>query len=187
MPDNYTIRPCRADDLETMREICIETSSLPLNDEKDRRLLLLMFCDSYAEYGKCFVAVDEADQPVGYILCAENTRLFFKDFRKHILPQTAELGFKYSLEARGMVFLHKLCVVFAPSHLHIDLTKSARGQGVGTKLMNALKNHLAAQNIKRVQLTCSSGNKSAIGFYKKNGFKTVFRGFGSCVMKYDIK
>ena len=187
MPNSYSIRTFRESDLDALREICVETSSLPLNDEKDRQFLLLMFCDSYVEYGKCFVAVDENDRPVGYILLAENTRLFFKNFRKHILPQIKELGFKYCLNANGMVFLHKLCVFFAPSHLHIDLTESARRQGVGTNLMNTLKNHLATQNIKSVQLTCGSKNKAAISFYKKNGFKTVFRGFGSCVMKEEIK
>ncbi len=183
----YSIHPFTSDDLYAMREICIETSSLPLNNEKDRRFLLLLFCDSYAEYGQCFVAVDENDSVVGYTLFAPKTRLFFKLFRKEILPQIKKLGFKYSLEARGMVFLHKLCVVFAPSHLHIDLTESARRQGIGTALINAVKNELANQGIKRVQLTCGSSNKSAISFYKKNGFKTVFRGFGSCVMRANTK
>ena len=33
----YSIRPCKPDDLDAMREICIETSSLPLHDEKPNR------------------------------------------------------------------------------------------------------------------------------------------------------
>ncbi|MBE6836310.1 MAG: GNAT family N-acetyltransferase [Ruminococcaceae bacterium] len=189
MSDNksYSIRPCTLDDLDAMREICIETSSMSLRDDKDRKLLLLMFCDSYMQYADCFVAVDEADRPVGYTLCALNTREFFINFRKNILPEITKLGFRYSATAYGIIFLHRLCVIFAPSHLHIDLTEAVRRQGVGTALMNTVKSHLAEKGIKSVQLTCGSSNKSAISFYKKNGFKTVFRGFGSCVMRANTK
>ena len=184
---SYSIRPARIDDLDAMREICIETSSLPLDNERDRQLLLLMFCDSYVELtSDCFVATDENDRPVGYILCGINTREFFREFKKKVLPRITELGFKHSFTARGMVFLHKMCVVFAPAHLHIDLTESARRKGVGTALMNTLKAHLKEQGIKSVQLTCGSDNKAAISFYEHNGFRTVFRGFGSCVMKAKI-
>jgi ribosomal protein S18 acetylase RimI-like enzyme len=168
-----------------MREICIETSSMPLRDDKDRQLLLLMFCDSYVELtSDCFVAVDENDRPLGYILCTTDTCRFFRDFRENVLPRIKELGFKYSVTARGMVFLHKMCVIFAPAHLHIDLTESARRKGIGTALMNTLKEYLSEQGINRVQLTRASKNTAAIGFYKKNGFRTVFKGFGSCVMRW---
>jgi hypothetical protein len=108
----YSNRACKAEDLYAAREICIETSSLPLRNEKDRQFLLLMFCNPYVEFSSdCFVAVDEADRAVGYIFCAKNTRLFFKDFRKNIMPLIKQLGLKYSLEARGMCFLHRLCAV----------------------------------------------------------------------------
>ena len=84
----YSIRPATESDLDAMREICIETSSMPLRDEKDRQLLLLMFCDAYVELtSDCFVAVDEHDHPVGYILCGINTREFFRQFKKSILLQ----------------------------------------------------------------------------------------------------
>ena len=184
----YSIRPYRKSDLDAMREICIETSSIPLKNEKDREFLLLMFCDAYVELTQdCFVAVDKKDSPVGYILCAVSTREFFREFREKIFPLIDKLGFKYSVEARGIVFLHKLCAVFAPSHLHIDLTGSARRRGIGTELVDTLKAHLRSQGIESVQLTCGSNNKTAISFYKKNGFSTVFRAFGSCVMRSDTK
>ena len=188
MENTYKIRPCTENDRDAMREICIETSSMPLRDEKDRQLLLLTFCDSYIDYADgCFVAVDENDRAAGYILGVSDTRKFFREYRKNVMPQIAQLGTKYALMARGMCALHKLCVVFAPAHLHIDLTASARRKGVGTALMNTLKEHLAAPGIKSVQLTCGSDNEAAIAFYKRNGFKTVFRGFGSCVMRADTK
>ena len=184
----YSIRPARIDDLDAMREICIETSSMPLRDENDKQLLLKLFCDSYVELtSDCFAAVDENDRPIGYILCAPDTRRFFRDFREKVLPQISKMGSKYSFTARAIVTAHKLCVIFAPAHLHIDLTESARRKGIGTALINTLKEHLAGQGITKIQLTCGSNNKSAVSFYKSNGFRTVFRGFGSCVMCAKIK
>jgi len=184
----YSIRPCTLDDLDAVREICIETSSMPLNNEKDRQLLLNLFCNPYVEFSPdCFVAVDENNRAIGYILCGINTLRFFRTFKKKTLPKIKDLGIKYLLTARGIIILHEMCVVFAPAHLHIDLTESARRKGIGTALMNTLTEHLKKQGIKRVQLICGSENRPAIEFYKRNGFKTVFRGFGSSVMRRKIK
>ena len=190
MADNisYKIRPATLNDLDAMREICVETSSLPLRNEKDRQLLLLMYCDSYVEYtSDCFVAVDENDRPIGYILCAANTKEFLKVFSKNVHPQISKLGFKYALMSRGSLIAQRLLLPFAPAHLHIDLTKSARRKGIGTALINALKEHLSAQGVEKVQLTCGSKNYAAIAFYKRNGFKTVVKGFGACVMRSGTK
>lgn len=179
----YTIRPANADDLEAMRKICVETSSLPLRDEKDRQFLLLSYCDPYLSFGECFVALDENGRVIGYILCAPNTREFLKLFSKNIQPRISKLGLKYALTSRGSIAAQKLLLPLAPAHLHIDLTESARRKGVGTALINTLKEHLSARGIDRVQLTCGSKNKAAIAFYKRNGFSTVVRCFGACVMR----
>lgn len=181
-----TVRPCEQRDLDAMREICTETSSLPLRDWRDRQFLLLMYCDPYVAYSEdCFVAVDAADRPVGYILCAADTRRFCRDFRKNVLPRICRLGRRYAIMARGVIAVQEMSAVFAPAHLHIDLTAAARRKGIGTALMRTLKAHLAEQGISRVMLTCGSGNKPAIAFYKKNGFRIIFRGFGECVMRAD--
>lgn len=182
-PVAWRIRPCRKSDLDAVREICVETSSIPLRDRRDRQFLLCMYCDPYVLYEKtCFVAVDADDRPVGYLLCAENTRRFIWTFRKEVLPQIDRLGVRYALQARGACLHQVLCAAFAGAHLHIDLSASVRRKGVGTALMNTLKASLAAEGIPRVTLTCGSGNKAAIRFYKNNAFHTVFRGFGACVM-----
>ncbi len=180
------IRPYEERDLDAMREICAETSSLPLRDWRDSQFLLLTYCDPYVAYTEdCFVAVDEADRPVGYILCASDTRRFCRDFRENIIPRIDRLGLRYSVMARGICAVQEMSAVFAPAHLHIDLTADARRKGTGTALMDTLKAHLAERGIGRVMLTCGSGNKPAVAFYRKNGFRVVFRGFGECVMRAD--
>ena len=179
----WTIRPCTRRDLDAVRAICEETSSLPLRNEKDRQFLLLTFCDAYVLYAKdCFVAVDAADRPVGYILCAADTKGFFRAFRKNVLPRITRLGPKYGVMARGVCLQKLFCAFFAPAHLHIDLTASVRRMGVGTALMQTLKARLASQGIARVELTVSPKNVSAIRFYEKNGFRKRLTVFGSYLM-----
>ena len=187
MAETVTIRPCRDGDLEAMREICIETSSLPLRNEKDREFLLLMYCDSYVELEKenCFVAVSSG-KVLGYILSSPDTKRFFRRFKKEIFPRIKKLGLSYSVNAGAVCFQQVVCSVLAPAHLHIDLTASARRKGTGTALINELKNHLSNRGINRVQLTCGSKNEAAVAFYKRNGFRTVIKAFGACVMVTEI-
>ena len=191
MPEDTTgiccaIRPCRAGDLDAARAICEETSSIALRDEKDRRFLLLTFCDPYVRYAPdSFVAADADDRPVGYVFCAADTRRFFRAFRKNVLPEIARLGPRYGVMGCGVCVQQTLCSLFAPAHLHIDLTASVCRKGVGTALIGTLKAHLAAQGISRVVLTVNQENVSAIRFYEKNGFKPIIRAFGACVMRAD--
>lgn len=193
MPDEktgipYMIRPCEARDLDAARGICEETSSIELKTEQDRRFLLLTFCDAYVRYADCcFVAADENDRAVGYIFCASDTRRFFKDFRKHILPEIASLGPKYAVMGRGVCVAQSLCAVFAPAHLHIDLTAAARGQGVGTALVKTLKAELKARGIAKVGLTVSRKNVNAVRFYERNGFKILLHAFGENLMRADTE
>ncbi len=185
----FTIRRCEARDLEVLRDICEETSTIALDSEKDRQFLLLTYCDSYVKYaaGSSFVAVDETDRPVGYLFCAADTKAFFKTFRKNVLPEIARLGPKYAVMGWSVCAAQTFCARFAPAHLHIDLTAAARRRGVGTALMNTLKAHLAAQGIERVSLSVSGKNAAAIRFYEKNGFRTLFKAFGVNLMRAEVK
>lgn len=182
----WTIRPCREGDLEAARAICEETSSIELRDEKDRRFLLLTYCDPYVRYAPdSFMAVDENDRPVGYVFCAADTRRFFRAFRKNVLPELTRLGLRYGVMGRGVCVQQTLCSLFAPAHLHIDLTASARRRGIGSALIGTLKAHLAQQGISRVVLTVSRSNVSAFRFYQKNGFRPLLKAFGACVMRAE--
>ena len=185
----WEIRSCRAGDLEAVRAICEETSSIALNREEDRRFLLLTFCDPYVRYAcDCsFVAADENDRPVGYIFCAADSKAFFKAFRKNVLPQITRLGPRYAVMGRGICFKQALSGSVAPAHMHIDLTAAARRRGIGTALIKTMKARLAAQGIKTVTLSVSEKNVSAIRFYEKNGFRTLLKAFGFRVMRAETE
>ena len=63
------IRPYQQKDKQAVRGICIATSGLPVETQRQKEPLLLQYCDYYLEQEPeaCFVAVDKTDTPVGYI------------------------------------------------------------------------------------------------------------------------
>ena len=73
-----------------MKNICIKTSKLPVENSIQREFLYLLYNDYYTEVEgeNCFVAVDENDIPVGYILSAENFDAYAKIFKKRYFIHT---------------------------------------------------------------------------------------------------
>ena len=53
----------------------------------------------------------------------------------------------------------------------IGVDESARGQGVGTKLINSVISHCLIKGIKRIDVVTQKQNVAACKFYEKNNFK----------------
>ncbi|MBE6774703.1 MAG: GNAT family N-acetyltransferase [Ruminococcaceae bacterium] len=178
------IRKYESKDKENLRKICIETSGMPTGTETERKFLYLMFNDYYSEVEpeNLFVAVNDEDEAVGYILCAEDFDRYVSVFKKTYLPEIRRLGIKYYVMALGELGIHKLFAKKYKAHLHIDILSECQGKGTGTALMNALKSHLKAKGINSLMLSCGMGNKLAIRFYKKNNFRLHRNIMGSCIM-----
>ncbi len=178
------IRKYNAKDRENLKKICIETSGLPTETDKDINFLFLMYNDYYAEIEpeNVFVAVDDNDEAFGYILCSENFDRYLSVFKKAYLPRIRALGFKYYFMALGEINVHRLFAKKHKAHLHIDILSAGQGKGTGTALMNELKSHLKSKGIHSLMLSCGMGNKKAISFYKKNGFVLHKNIMGSCIM-----
>lgn len=167
-----TVRVCRTEDLPALRRICEETASIPVATEKQRQYLHLVYCDIYVltQTEHCFVAVDETDTPLGYLLCAPDTAAFLRCYRKDYLPQIDLLGPSFALQGRFAQTIHAFFAHSFSAHLHIDLCEKARHSGTGTALMHALKAHLATIGIHTLFLSCASNNQTALAFYERNGF-----------------
>lgn len=182
------IRKYQDKDKEYLRDICIKTSKLPVGTETERKFLMLMYNDYYTEVEgrNCFVAVDENDVPVGYILCAEDFNSYARTFRKVYLPEIKKLGMKYYFMAVAEMAGHKLFSKKYPAHLHIDILDVCQGQGVGTRLVNELKAHLQSKKVPALMLSCGGDNTMAVKFYKKNNFKVVKNLAGSYIMGIDL-
>ena len=178
--ERLTIRRCKKDDIDALRMICEETSSIPCETEAQRSFLHLVFCDPYVETQTehCFVAVNDSDEPLGYILCAPDTRAFLRVFCKEYLPKIRRLGAHFAVQALAAQTLHVLFCNSFPAHLHIDLSERARHRGTGSALMSALKEHLASIGIHTLFLSCDSKNENAVRFYLRNGFACAANVFG---------
>ncbi len=182
--DMTVIRKYREEDKDQIHNICIETSSYDLSKKNMKEFLFLMYSDYYLEKEPefCFVACDENEKIVGYILCAKDFKHYYKTFKSFYLPKIDKLGFRFKINARSEILAHALFCKTYKAHLHIDLTENCRRKGVGTSLMDALKNELVDSCVHSLVLSCADSNKPAENFYKKNNFKTVLKILGSNIM-----
>ena len=183
-----TIRKYEDKDKENMRRVCLGTSSFDIENKKTAKFITLMYCDYYteAEPDSCFVAADENDNAVGYLICGKNFKSYYKTFKGLYMPEIKKLGLKYVMMAKGEIAVHKMFSKKYPAHLHIDLLDVCRHQGVGSRLMKELKAYLSENGIHSLMLSCGYDNKNAIRFYERNGFKKVANVFGSYVMACEF-
>lgn len=183
-----TIRKYKPEDKPAYKKILVETSRLPVDTDKDIKFLELLYNDYYTEVEPdfCFVAADENDEAVGYIICAPDYKKFRKLFVKFYLPEIRELGFKYYVQAYMDILGHAAYAIKYPAHLHINVLNVCQGQGTGTKLMDALKSELKSKGINGLMLSCAADNSGAIRFYKRNSFKVRSVVGGGCIMTVDL-
>ena len=178
-----TIRPYDKKDMENVRFICLDTAGKADASEYDKNFLLNTYCNYYIENEphNCFVATDENDNAVGYVLCAED----FDSFSKIFLSKYARrhLKFKgiYRLAAKTSILEQKKHKAEYPAHLHIDLLPEYQHKGLGRQLINSLCDHLQKKGVKGVMLSVFIGNRGAIKFYEKCGFTKVKSGLTDIV------
>lgn len=184
MGDNIIIRQFQPEDREAVRQVCLETSSFPLEKKGMKDFILLLYNDYYTEVEPdcCFVAEDEDGKIIGYLLCAKDFKEYLKVFKGLYLPEIKKLGLQYYFMAVGEILTHEMFSRKYPAHLHIDLTAACRRKGVGTRLMNALKAYLKDNGIDSLMLSCGASNTVAIKFYEKNGFDSVCLTLGGKIM-----
>lgn len=169
------IRNFEEKDREHVREICIRTAPAnAVKTEKGRKYILTMYCDYYIDccFEYCFVAADENDRAVGYILCAPSYEAYKKDFKKYIRKI-----FSFSFY-RGVAafFESKISGRFLPdypAHMHIDILDGYQRMGIGTQLVDALRKKLKNEKIPGVMLVVGADNKKGRSFYNKYGFSQL--------------
>ena len=172
------IRPYQEKDNQYVQQICVETAGACfVKTQRKKRAAVAAFCRYFITRcpETCFVAVDEADIPVGYILC---TPTFGRWFRH--APEQFLTGFPYTLfwsigSMSGAVpYLKEY-----PAHLHIKLLPPYQRMGLGRQLMNALEDVLRQQNCPGVSLCVSKDNNGAMRFYESCGFRVLGQHPGS--------
>lgn len=170
--NNITIRPLQSSDKADVEHICIATAPSELcRDKNAREYTLFMYNRYYTRVVRhSFVAVNDKDKPIGYILCAPNYNLYKKDFFKNELKEIRKLSIGKYLFSRSEVMFYKKYSKEYPAHLHIDILPEYQGKHIGTNLMNTLFEYLKEIGVKGLMLSVSPQNKGAIAFYESCGF-----------------
>lgn len=187
----YTIRKYKPSDKERLRYICKETTWE--DNKKDENLLEsipMIFNDYFTEYEpeNIFVAVNDEDIPVGYVICSTNIPLF-KNKMLHDIKNRVKNTYSSSLL---MLYATVIAVMITKkkyrTHLHIDLLPETQRQGVGTRLIDALCEHLKEKGIKHVSVLTISTDSMGYKFYTKYGFHTIQKITPTRIsMTYDIE
>ncbi len=178
-----TIRPYEAKDKEDIRFICLESAGKTNASEFERNFLLNTYCDYYIENEpqNCFVAADENDKAVGYILCTEDFDAFSKIFLTKYTENYIKFKGIFRLALKTSIIEQRKYKADYPAHLHIDLLPEYQQKGLGRQLINTLCNHLKEKGVKGVTLSVFVGNKGAIRFYEKCGFTRIKNEIASIV------
>lgn len=186
--EKMKIRPFEEKDSKSVRFVCLESAGKTDASEYIRSFLLNTYCNYYVENEphNCFVAVDESDNAVGYILCAEDFDTFSKIFLTKYARRYLKFKGIYRLASKISILEQKKYKHDYPAHLHIDLLPEYQQKGLGRQLINALCDHLKKKGVKGVMLSVFIGNKGAIRFYEKCGFTKVKTELTSIVFAKEL-
>ncbi len=174
------VRPYQPKDFERMHKICFETSS-GFDSEKGRVALFATYCDYYVneEPENCFVAVNENDEAIGYVICSSDPIRYERVFKEKYAPVLKKASpVRYLFHVVNEWLCRRIKKEY-PAHLHIDILPEGQRMGLGTRLMDALTDHLKKNGVKGVYLVCGAGNEKGVNFYKKYGFKVLSEKLGS--------
>jgi len=168
---------------EDVRFACLNCDGPCDSDEQESKYLLKNYCDYYIEVepNNCFVAVNENDRAVGYIISAEDYWCFEREFNKIYIPRIKEIDETKVNEALNSAHLQKKYAKNYPAHLHIGILPEYQRLGLGSKLINTLLEHYK-QKVPGIMLGCWSDNTLAIKLYKKFGFEILGEESGSTAM-----
>ena len=186
----YKIRKYKSSDKEHLRYICKETTwDDNKKDAHKLETIPMIFNDYFTAFEpeNIFVAVNEDDIPVGYVICSSNYTLFKEKMKNYIMPMVKKEYPASLLMFWATYFSVALAKKDYKTHLHIDLLPEAQRKGLGTLLINALTEHLASVNIRNVSVVTINKNSMGYKFYCKYGFRTIQQFSKNIItMTYDI-
>lgn len=154
--DDATLRPARADDLPFLEDMLL--ASMDWRDDgsmtRERMLATPELAHYVAGWPRAGDVAEVAGDPVG----AAWARLFAADDRGYgfVAPDIPELG--------------------------TALVPSARGRGLGRRMLGALVDAVRASGAPAVSLSVEDGNDRARALYESLGFVSVGREGGSDVL-----
>lgn len=170
-----SVRPYLSSDREQVEKICLENAGCSEAKDETKKLVLLIYCTYYLEHEQenCFVAVDESGNVVGYILCCENYNAYEKVFLEEYIPQAATISARRYVDAKFNMLKFAMFRKDYPAHFYINIAMDSQNAGIGGLLISTLKANLRKKYVKGLMLVCDASNEHLIGFFEKNGFKSL--------------
>lgn len=167
-----TIRPYKEKDKENVRFVCLNSEGPCKSSKRGINFVLAVYCDYYIENEpeNCFVAADDDDRVIGYVICAEDFDKFKETYINIYYPKIKKWEYRRRKSALRSIIPHEKYKTEYPAHLHIDVLPEYQRMGLGHKLTDALLEHLKKKEIKGIMLTTWIRNEKGRGFYDKYGF-----------------
>ncbi len=172
---NLTIRQYKEKDKDNVHFICLNSEGPSKSSKRGMNFTFAVYCDYYIENepGNCFVATDDNDKAIGYIISTQDFDKFKEIYISKYYPKIQWWEFRRRKSALRAISSQEKYKDKYPAHLHIDILPEYQHKGLGRKLMDALCDNLRQKNVKGVMFTVWHKNYNAIKFYEKYGFELI--------------
>ena len=185
-----TIRPYRASDLDALYEICLKTGESGQDAThlyRDPKIIGHIYAGPYGvlEPQNCFVAED-ADGVGGYIIGTRDTFAFEKkqaaEWWPDLRARYADPGAPredFTPDERMAYLIHhpprtpRRVSEPYPAHLHIDLLPRFQGIGLGKRMIDMFRAHMASAGAPALHLGVGPKNERGVRFYRAYGFHVI--------------
>jgi ribosomal protein S18 acetylase RimI-like enzyme len=161
------------------------------NRFNDKVLFGYLFCVYYPRYEleSCYVAVDDKNSIVGYILGTTDTKNQEKKFSlkmvwRIFLRLLFYSSWRYPESFKAVIYIIKNAKYDKdkekvlrenPAHLHINVLPEFQHSGTGAMLIETYEDYLKSKGVKGLHLHTSNHNIKALPFYNKRGYKVINR------------
>lgn len=172
----YRIRKYVPQDRERLRYIAKQTAWKSYQkSQRKAETVAIMYNDYFTQYesDNIFVAVNEEDIPIGYVICSTDYEQFKEKSNNELLPKAMALYKPIGLV--HFMLMRTLKQIKQPErrvHFHIDLLPEAQRQGLGTALLDELCKHLYNNGFEYLSACGVNRFAGSYKFYKKYGFVT---------------
>jgi ribosomal protein S18 acetylase RimI-like enzyme len=188
MSQDIILRPFEEEDRPYLRCICYATS-FPSWKKSSRKVATvpLMFLSYFLDYQKdlAFVAVCDG-APIGYIIGTTEAYPVYKAImKKRYYPKMRKSYLFSALYFDAFLHYHKMDRD-TEAHLHINILKGFRGEGIGSALLDCLKAALAKKGIHSVDVICADRKAESYSFYEKKGFR-IHQRFGGKIANLRLE
>lgn len=167
------IRQYTSDDNKAVRYVCHASSTTPAH-KASLRLVCLLYADYYLAQDKAhaFVATDEFDKPIGYVLCATDFQKYASIYPTYMADAKKE-NYKDYVFAKSVLKKSEEITADYPAHLQINVLPAFQDRGIGRALVETEIARLRGEGIKGAYVVIKKSNPSALAFFERLGFTKI--------------